>query len=47
MNKKKYTYISKLNNNIFTTKSEDYKAINQTLEKDYIIRKFDKINNFF
>ena len=25
----------------------DYKVINQTLEKDYIIRKFDKINNFF
>ena len=47
MNKKKYTYISKINNSIYTHKKEDYKIINSILEKDYIIRKFDKINNFF
>ena len=47
MNKKKYTYISKINNNIYTNKLEDYKVINEILEKDYIIKKFDKINTFF
>lgn len=47
MNKKRYTYISKRNNNLYTDKKEDYKIINSVLEKDYIIRKFDKIKNFF
>lgn len=47
MNKRKYTYISKLNNNLYTDKKEDYKNITSVLEKDYVIRKFDKIKNFF
>ena len=47
MNKRKYTYISKLNNSLYTDKKEDYKNSNNVLEKDYIIKKFDAINNFF